>query len=160
MTIFIANCIESSTPLYQVISLFRDISMCLPQIIGALRAANNATLFYLRNSMAPHLYDHLVLLRILLIILHSLVEPILLQLSQPAFRSFAIGLILLIIMATSIIEIFLIYTFHMIRLALVVVLVSLLGASLLTWLGSDVPGEPDGDNSSGSSAGTDTNQNI
>jgi len=63
-------------------------------------------------------------------------------------------------MATSIIEIFLIYTFHMIRLALVVVLVSLLGASLLTWLGSDVPGEPDGDNSSGSSAGTDTNQNI
>jgi len=124
----------------------------------ALEAPSKTVLFCLRNGMASHLSDPLLLLRFLLLILYSLVEPILLQLSQPNFRSSAIGLILMLLVVISILELFLMYIFHMMRLALVVVLVSLLGASLLTWFASEIPGESEVDDSSGRSEGTDTNK--
>jgi hypothetical protein len=80
-----------------------------------------------------------LLLRFLILSPFCILEPILPHISEPAFRPSIIGLILILLAATSMMELFLLYVFGLIRFTLIVMLVGLGGAQFISWLSSEEP---------------------
>lgn len=67
-----------------------------------------------------------------------ILQPVLQHILKPAFRSSLIGLILLLLAATSLVEYLILYIIGLIHLGLVVMSIALVGAQLITWLSSEV----------------------
>ena len=75
--------------------------------------------------------------------------PVLRGLLSPRYRTPAIGIVLLLLVATSLLETFLLYIFRLIQLALVIIAMSLGGAELICWLRSDLDRQLQEDDNTG-----------
>jgi hypothetical protein len=77
--------------------------------------------------------------RLLYIVVYILFEPIRRQFSNPELRSTVFGFVLMLLMVTSVIEVFLIQVFALLRLILRAVLVGLIMAEALRWFWIRIP---------------------
>jgi hypothetical protein len=90
-----------------------------------------------------------IILRFLILSSFSILKPVIRGLSDPAFRPALIGITLLLLAVTAVMELFLLYLFSLIRvtllyffsiirLTLILLLTILAGVQFLTWLSAEV----------------------
>jgi len=102
-------------------------------IWGGRKSINNAAEMSLLFAVPTQL------LRLLYTVIYIALEPIKKQFSNPEFRSSTFGVVLMLLMVTSLIEVFLIQFFALLRLILRTVLAGLMVAEALRWHWSRTP---------------------